>query len=310
MVALDGVDIDVPTGRVAGVLGRSGAGKSTLLRCVSLLDRPTSGSVLVDGADLSGLSGADLLAARRRIGNVFQRFNLLDSRTVAGNVALPLELAGEPRSRRAARVDELLELVGLSDKKSSYPAQLSGGQQQRVGVARALAARPDLLLCDEATSALDPETTRSVLALLRRVNEELGVTIVLITHEMDVVTTVCDTAAILEKGTVAASGPVAELAATPGTMLSDGLFPQLGAADVAGDGRAVLDVSFLGDAADRPLLSEAIRATDGDVTILAGGVETVRGSRVGRLRVAVDTTAVSEATKVLRTGGARVEAVA
>jgi D-methionine transport system ATP-binding protein len=315
VVALDGVDLEVPTGQVCGVLGRSGAGKSTLLRCLSLLDRPTAGSIEIDGTDLAALAGADLLAARRRIGVVFQRFNLLDSRTAAGNVALPLDFAGVGRRERQERVSELLDLVGLADKADVHPAQLSGGQQQRVGIARALAARPDLLLLDEATSALDPETTRSVLDLVGRVNRRLGVTVVLITHEMDAVTRICDTVAILEHGRVVARGGVAEIAADPGNVLSDGLFPQVShlAPDVLEAarraGQALLDVSFRGAAAEKPLLAEVIRAIDGEVTILAGGVEAVRGEKVGRLRVGVGggDDAVGRAVELLGQGGAVVE---
>ncbi len=315
LVALDEVDLDVPTGQICGVLGRSGAGKSTLLRSLSLLERPTSGSIRIDGTDLTALAGADLLAARRRIGVVFQRFNLLDSRTAAANVALPLDFARVGRRERRARVAELLDLVGLTDKADVHPAQLSGGQQQRVGIARALAAHPDLLLLDEATSALDPETTRSVLDLVGEVNRRLGVTVVLITHEMDAVTRVCDTVAILEQGRVVARGGVADVAAEPGNLLSDGLFPNV--TQVAPDvmesarraGQALLDVSFRGAAAEKPLLAEVIRAIDGEVTILAGGVEAIRGERVGRLRVGIGggEEAVGRAVALLGQGGASVD---
>ena len=209
--ALDGVTLAVPRGAVFGVIGRSGAGKSTLLRLLNGLERPTSGRVAVDGVDLATLDAAGLRALRRRIGMIFQSFGLLANRTVAGNVALPLELAGVARAERGARVAELLARVGLADKADAYPARLSGGQRQRVGIARALATRPDVLLCDEATSALDPETTRSVLALLGDLNRELGLTIVLITHEMSVVRAVCSHVAVLDRGRLVDSGPLAEV---------------------------------------------------------------------------------------------------
>ena len=207
--ALAGVSLSVARGEVFGVIGQSGAGKSTLIRLINALERPTSGRVEVDGIDLAALGPADLRALRRRIGMIFQNFGLLSSRSVAANVALPLKLAG--RTGIEARVAELLARVGLSDHAHKYPAQLSGGQKQRVGIARALATGPDILLCDEATSALDPETTRSVLALLRELNRELGLTIVLITHEMEVVRAVCDRVAVLEAGRVVESGTVADI---------------------------------------------------------------------------------------------------
>ena len=190
VVALAGVDLEVAQGEVYGVVGESGAGKSTLLRCVNLLERPDSGTVSVDGQNLTSLRGERLRKARQQIGMIFQHFELLAQRTVAANVALPLELAGVKRRKRDLRVDELLDLVGLADKANAYPAQLSGGQKQRVGIARALAAGPSVLLCDEATSALDPDTTRSILGLLRDVTSRLGVTVLLITHEYEVVKSV------------------------------------------------------------------------------------------------------------------------
>ena len=213
--AVRGVDLDVRRGEVFGIVGTSGAGKSTLIRLVNALERPTAGRVVVDGQDLGALSERQLRTVRRRIGMIFQQFNLLSSRTVAGNVAYPLKLAGGSRAEVDARVRELLEFVGLSDKARQYPDQLSGGQKQRVGIARALATSPEILLCDEATSALDPQTTRDVLALLRRANAEYGVTILLITHEMDVVRSICDRVAVMADGLVVESGDVYDVFAGP-----------------------------------------------------------------------------------------------
>lgn len=206
VTALQDVSLQVAAGEVFGVLGQSGAGKSTLIRCVNLLERPTTGSVRVDGRDMLALGPRELRQARQGIGMIFQHFNLFSSQTVAGNVAYPLEVAGWPREERSARVEELLALVGLSDKASVHPAQLSGGQKQRVGIAWALAPRPRLLLSDEATSALDPETTRSVLGLLCDINRQLGLTILLITHQMDVVKAICDSVAVLEGGPARGAG--------------------------------------------------------------------------------------------------------
>ncbi|MDY0832777.1 methionine ABC transporter ATP-binding protein [Pseudomonas sp. SED1] len=227
--ALDNVSLQIADGSVFGIVGRSGAGKSTLLRCLNLLERPTSGRILMDGQDLTLLSDKQLRQQRQRIGMIFQGFNLLHSRNVADNVAVPLEIAGQPKAERVARVEELLELVGLSDKALAFPSQLSGGQKQRVGIARALAARPDYLLSDEATSALDPETTASILELLRSINRQLGVTIVLITHELDVVKAICDSAVSLANGRVVESGSLIQLQADPASSLGRSLAPNLSA---------------------------------------------------------------------------------
>lgn len=213
--AVDGVTLDIERGDVFGVIGSSGAGKSTLVRLINALEIPTSGEVVVDGRALHGLNERGLRPARAGIGFIFQQFNLLRSRTVAGNVAYPLKVAGWPRDKRQARVAELLDFVGLADKARQYPDQLSGGQKQRVGIARALATSPALLLADEATSALDPETTKDVLDLLRRVNAELGVTIVVITHEMSVVSYLCTKVAVMEHGKVVESGGVYDVFADP-----------------------------------------------------------------------------------------------
>lgn len=209
--ALKDISFTVEKGDSLGIIGRSGAGKSTLLRCLCGLDRPQSGRILLEGQDLAVLPESQIIPLRRRIGLVFQHFNLLTSRTVADNVALPLEIAGIPRDQRVKRVAELLDLVGLADHANKYPAMLSGGQKQRVGIARALAAQPALLLCDEATSALDPETTESILALLNSINRELGLTIVFITHEMDVVRTLAKHVLVLDHGRIIARGLPADI---------------------------------------------------------------------------------------------------
>ena len=204
--ALEGISLEIPAGSVFGIIGRSGAGKSSLLRTINRLERPTEGRVLVDGQDLAALDDAGLIALRRRIGMIFQHFNLLAAKTVFDNVALPLRIAGWKEGEVNARVTELLQLVGLQGKHLAYPGRLSGGQKQRVGIARALVHRPEILLCDEATSALDPETTQSILALLQDINRRLGLTVVLITHEMGVIREICDQVLVLEKGRIAEIG--------------------------------------------------------------------------------------------------------
>lgn len=213
--ALRDIDLTVDSGDIFGIIGLSGAGKSTLIRCLNRLEEPDSGSIVVAGKELVGLDRTALREARKKIGMIFQHFNLLDSRTVFDNVAFPLELAGLSKREIGPRVDEILELVGLHGRKQSYPSQLSGGQKQRVGIARALANHPDLLLCDEATSALDPQTTASILDLLADVNRKLGVTIVLITHEMQVIRQICNKVAVLDQGCIVESGNVVDVFNAP-----------------------------------------------------------------------------------------------
>ncbi|MFG3235073.1 methionine ABC transporter ATP-binding protein [Streptomyces antibioticus] len=289
VTALDGVDLHVREGEVYGVIGQSGAGKSSLIRCVNLLERPTAGTVTVAGQDLTALAGNGpragraLRQARSRIGMVFQHFNLLSSRTVQDNVELPLEILGSAGKERSRKALELLDLVGLADKAKAYPAQLSGGQKQRVGIARALAGDPKVLLSDEATSALDPETTRSILQLLRDLNRQLGLTVLLITHEMDVVKSICDSAALMERGRIVESGTVSELLATPGSELAAALFPVGG--EATGPERTVLDVTFHGEAATQPVISQLSRTYNIDISILGAAIDTVGGLQIGRMRI-------------------------
>ncbi|WP_150270131.1 methionine ABC transporter ATP-binding protein [Paenibacillus tepidiphilus] len=211
VAALQDINLEIAQGEIFGIIGASGAGKSTLIRCLNRLEQPDSGEICVGGAPFAELQGKALRLARRRVGMIFQQFNLLDAKTVYGNVAFPLQVAGYTRPQIRERVEEILELVGLADKAMMYPSQLSGGQKQRVGIARALAARPDVLLSDEATSALDPQTTYSILELLQDINRKLGLTIVLITHEMDVLRHICTNAAVIEGGRIVEQGPVDSL---------------------------------------------------------------------------------------------------
>jgi D-methionine transport system ATP-binding protein len=220
IVALQNVNLQIAEGEIYGVMGPSGAGKSSLIRCVNLLERPSSGQVIVDGVDLTTLDAATLRKARRNMGMIFQHFNLLSSRTVAGNIALPLELSGFSRKEIKQRVDQLCDLTGLATRKNAYPDELSGGQKQRVAIARALSTSPKILLSDEATSSLDPETTRSILELLRGINRELKLTILLITHQMEVIQRICDRACILDHGRIVEEAPVLELFSRPQTPLA------------------------------------------------------------------------------------------
>lgn len=213
--AINNINLTIEDGDIFGIIGMSGAGKSTLIRCINLLEKPSEGAILIDGQDITALEGKDLLTLRRKIGMVFQKFNLLMQRTIRDNVAFPLEVAGVEKQERLQRVDELLELVGLSSKANSYPVQLSGGQQQRVSIARALANHPSLLLCDEPTSALDSLTTNSILRLLKDINRKLGVTIIIITHEIAVVEKICNKVAIIDESRIIEQGPVSDVLLNP-----------------------------------------------------------------------------------------------
>lgn len=290
--AVDGVTLDVLAGEIFGVIGWSGAGKSTLVRLINALEPVTSGQVEVDGTVVTGLPEARLRDVRARIGMIFQQFNLMSSRTVAQNVAYPLKVAGWSRVARDARVRELLEFVGISDKARSYPARLSGGQKQRVGIARALAANPRILLADEATSALDPETTQDVLALLRRVNVELGVTVVIITHEMDVVRSTCDRVAVMEHGKVVELGDVYDVFASPredvtrrfvATALKDRPTPDVVARLRERHTGRIITVGVDEAAGSSARLTRTLRKHDVDGTVVFGGITEVARRPYGSL---------------------------
>ena len=293
ITALSDVSLHVPAGQIYGVIGSSGAGKSTLIRCVNLLERPTSGSVLVDGQELTTLSESQLTLARRQIGMIFQHFNLINSRTVFGNVALPLELDNTPREAVKARVTELLDLVGLGDKHDAWPANLSGGQKQRVAIARALASSPKVLLCDEATSALDPATTRAILELLKDINRRLGITILLITHEMDVVKRICDQVAVISNGQLIEKDSVSEVFSHPKTPLAQQFIQSTLHLDIPEDYQQrlkaastaesvpLLRLEFTGQSVDAPLLSETARRFNVNNNIISAQMDYAGGVKFG-----------------------------
>ena len=294
LTALDNVSLDIPKGHICGVIGASGAGKSTLIRCVNLLEKPTVGSVIIDGKDLTQLSDAELVLERRNIGMIFQHFNLLSSRTVFGNVALPLELEGTPKEKIDAKVNELLSLVGLSDKKNVYPSNLSGGQKQRVAIARALASNPKVLLCDEATSALDPATTHAILKLLKEINRTLGITILLITHEMDVVKRICDLVAIIDHGKLVEQGSVSDIFSNPKTELAqefirstfnvnlpDEYLENLSQTPKHAKSYPIIKFEFTGRSVDAPLLSQASKKFGVELSILTSQIEYAGGVKFG-----------------------------
>uniref|UniRef100_F4C694 Phosphonate-transporting ATPase n=1 Tax=Sphingobacterium sp. (strain 21) TaxID=743722 RepID=F4C694_SPHS2 len=292
--ALTEVNLKIPEGRIYGIIGSSGAGKSTLIRCINLLERPTQGQVLINDVDLMTLSPGKLIDVRRKIGMIFQHFNLLSSRTVFENIAFPLELIGTSKEHIQLKVKELLDLVGLESKSDDYPASLSGGQKQRVAIARALASDPAVLLCDEATSALDPATTRSILNLLKDINKRLNITIVLITHEMDVVKAICDDVAVLSEGRVIERGSVREIFSNAKTDLTQQFINSSLHVDIAHEylNRLVqvsedngkdllLKVRFNGASTDQPLLSSIVKLFGIDYEVLNAKMDTLGDMQVG-----------------------------
>lgn len=291
VIALDGINLTIPSGDIHGIVGESGAGKSTLIRCLTALERPTEGRILVDGDDLTRLSPRELRNARRRIGMVFQGGNLLDSRTAAQNIALPLQIGPEVRRNRSdvhGRVSELLRVVGLEGRASSYPSQLSGGQRQRVGIARALADNPSVLLCDEPTSALDSETTDQILDLLKSVRASFGVTVLVITHEMGVVRRICDSVTLLERGKIAATGAVSDVVADTASALSRRVVPKPYMDPDASRGSAIVDIAFTSSPGE-PTGSRVLGlAAEFGADIATGSFETIGSTQVARLALTVD----------------------
>ena len=277
IVALDDINLTIRDGEIFGIIGLSGAGKSTLVRCLNLLEVPTAGEVLVDGKSLTRLSRKELLKLRQSIGMIFQSFNLLEQRNVLRNVCFPLEVAGVGRKAAEQRARELLELVGLSDRADSYPSQLSGGQKQRVAIARALATNPKYILCDEATSALDPNTTRSILELLRQINQDLGVTIVVITHETKVIDQICDRVAVIDHSHIAEEGLVSEVFTNPQSQIARDLIIPKERTVLETDGGKRLRLIFGGETTGGPHIAEMILACQAPVSILMANTKELDG---------------------------------
>lgn len=325
--ALDDVSIEIRPGEIFGIIGRSGAGKSTLVRCINLLNRPSEGTVTVDGKNLTELSEDELRESRRSIGMIFQHFNLLSSRTVYDNVALPLELVGTPKNVIREKVEPLLKLVGLTEHAHKYPSQLSGGQKQRVGIARALTNDPKVLLSDEATSALDPETTVATLALLKRINKELGLTIVMITHEMQVVKQICERVVVMNYAKIVEQGKVVDIFMSPQHETTKALIGNVMARDMPAsildrfrkarenhpnsDAVYLLRLAFSGNEVTRPVISECSRRFNLDFNILRGTVDDVQGQTLGSLTVLIEaeSSVFIEAVNFLRENGVVVEEI-
>ena len=322
LTALDNVSLHVPKGQICGVIGASGAGKSTLIRCVNLLERPTHGAVIIDGVDLTQLSDAELVKTRRQIGMIFQHFNLLTSRTVFENVALPLELENKSKAEIQEKTTALLALVGLSDKHNVYPANLSGGQKQRVAIARALASDPKVLLCDEATSALDPATTQSILKLLKEINRSLGITILLITHEMEVVKRICDQVAVIDKGRLVEQGTVSEIFSNPKTKLAqefisstfhislpEEYLENLSHSPKHARSYPIIKFEFTGRSVDAPLLSQASKKFGVELSILTSQIDYAGGVKFGFAIAEVegDEDAITQTKVYLMENNVRVE---
>jgi D-methionine transport system ATP-binding protein len=314
VAALQNIDLDIQRGEVFGIIGRSGAGKSSMIRTINRLEQPSSGRVLIDQVDIGDFNEDALVDLRRRIGMIFQHFNLMSAKTVWQNVELPLKVAGVPKDQRQRKVAELLELVGLQDKHAAYPAQLSGGQKQRVGIARALVHDPAILLCDEATSALDPETTQSILGLLREINQRLGLTIILITHEMAVIRDICDRVVVLEQGRIVEQGPVWQVFGDPQHevsktllaplqhVLPEDLQQRIHAQPQQPDAAVVLDLQFSGVDNHEPDLSALFSAFGGKVSLLHGGVERIQGRALGHLVLSIAHSPLSPDELLARAG--------
>lgn len=297
IAALSDININVKAGEIFGIIGKSGAGKSTLIRCINLLEQASSGKMLIDGVDMTQLSGRELRRARSQIGMIFQHFNLMSSKTVFQNIALPLRLQQLDAKEVEQRIAPLLELVGLTDKRDSYPSQLSGGQKQRVAIARALASKPKLLLCDEATSALDPSTTQSILELLSDINAKLDLTIMIITHEMDVIKSICDRVAVLDQGLLVEQATVIDLFSRPQSTVAQQLIektrrhqlPQQIMARLKTkadkNSHPIVRISFVGQPTQKPIIAHLIKEMDLDINILQADIEPLHHDVIGNMTV-------------------------
>lgn len=302
ITALSDVNLTIQDGEIFGIIGQSGAGKSTLIRCINMLEPPTSGEVIINGKDMTKLSNKELREERKHIGMIFQHFNLLSSRTVYKNVAFPLELANVPKEEQEKKIMDILDLVGLTEYKDKYPAQLSGGQKQRVGIARAIVTNPPVLLSDEATSALDPETVKSILQLLKDINRKLHITIIMITHQMEVIKQIADRVAVIEKGKIIEESSVVDLFTNPktetskkfiGSVISNEIPDALKHMNITKEklhpeDSLAIRLSFRGDVTDEPIVANLIRKYDLDVSILYGNIDYIHGVPFGKLIVTVD----------------------
>lgn len=320
VIALGDISLEITKGAIYGIIGLSGAGKSTLVRCLNRLEEPTSGRVLIDGQDITQLSGKGLREARQTIGMIFQHFHLLQSRTVAENIAFPLEIAGYKKKDITNRVQELLRLVGLEDKTDAYPAQLSGGQKQRVGIARALATRPKVLLCDEATSALDPQTTVSILNLLREINQQFGLTIIMITHEMKVIKEICSDVAVIDASKIVEYGPVEDVFIQPQSAIAkefiSSVFPNELPSDLLRELAAhpdseIVRIHFLGSRASDPIIADLMKDCDVRANILYGSIDHLRSTLFGTLTLELQgsTEQLAKAHAYLSERGLKMEVV-
>ena len=309
--ALKDINLQIEQGDIFGIIGMSGAGKSTLVRCINFLERPTSGSVVIDGKDLASLTPKELRQLRQQVSMIFQHFNLLSQRDVRGNIAFAMEIAGMKRPQIEKRIDELLEIVGLTDRQHNYPSQLSGGQQQRVAIARALATNPKIILCDEATSALDPTTTTSILNLLREINRKMGITIVIITHEMSVVESTCTHVAIIDDGLLAECGTVESVFSQPKSAAAKKLIFRTTGADSGAMGERMIRIVFEGSSADEPTISDLAMQCHVAVNIRYADTREVSGKLFGQmiLQLPEDHLQQEKAIYFLQNKGLRVEEV-
>ncbi len=309
--AVRDVSLTVEKGDIFGIIGLSGAGKSTLVRCINFLEKPTGGEVLFKGTSLASLSDKALLETRRKISMIFQNFNLLSQRTAIGNVCYPMEITGVPKKKALAKAEKLLETVGLADRKGAYPSQLSGGQKQRVAIARALATDPEVLLCDEATSALDPNTTRSILSLLKDINRDMGVTVIIITHEMKVVEQICNRVAVLEDGQVAEMGNVKDVFLSPKSKIAKELILPKNETVECMASENVIRIAFDGQSAFEPLISNLTMECHAAVNILGADTKNIDGKAFGQmlLQLPEDESAVKRIKNYLETRGIAFEEV-